>query len=115
MKKHEWKETTEDGVRIYCATFHGGRWAMRSRLKKEEEWTYHNPMELPELRLLREVLFRKYQRQRIPFKQLEQIDGMIEELEKLEPKSAPDDEAAIEGEGTSDVDGDGTEEGTGNA
>ncbi len=82
MKKHEWKETTEEGVRIYSATVHGGRWKLRSRLKTEEDWTYHDPPGLVELRLLREVLWRKYQRQRIPHKQVEQIDGMIADLEK---------------------------------
>jgi len=78
MKKHEWKEKTADGVRIYAATMHGAVWKLRSRLRSEEEWTYHDPLELPELRLLREVLWRKYQRQRVPFKQVEQIDKMIE-------------------------------------
>lgn len=81
MTKHEWREREEDGVRTYRAKFHGGKWAMSSKLKSDEEWTYHDPMQRPELELLRDVLWRKYQRGRLPHKHIEQIDAMLEDLD----------------------------------
>lgn len=78
MTKHEWKENTEEGLRFYRANFHGRHWTLSSRLKEEEDWTPHDPMRLEDLLLLRDVLWRKYQRRRLPYKQVEQIDRMIE-------------------------------------
>ena len=81
MTKHDWKERTEDGVRTWRATFHGGNWSMRSKLKSDEFWTIHDPMQRPELEALRDLLWRKYQRGRLPHKLVEQIDKMIEDLD----------------------------------
>ncbi len=84
MTKHEWKERTDDagGPRQFVATHHGGSWTLRSKLKGEEEWTRHDPIELEHWRALREVLWRKYQRKRLPFAQIERIDQTIEALEE---------------------------------
>jgi len=80
MTKHEWREKTEEGTRTYRAHFHGGNWSMSSQLRDEESWTRHEPMTLPDLLLLRDVIWRKYQRRRLPWKQVIQIDGMIEAI-----------------------------------
>ena len=82
MTKHDWREREEDGVRIYRALFHGNRWALRSKLKNDEDWTDHEPMTKPDLTMLRDVLWRKYQRQRVPYKHVVQIDKMLEDLEE---------------------------------
>jgi hypothetical protein len=86
MTKHEWREREGNSVRIWRVTFHGARWAMQSKLKSDPEWRYHEPMSRSDLELLRDLLWRKYQRGRLPFKQIEQIDKMIEDLDE---ESAP--------------------------
>ena len=52
------------------------------------------PIEKPNLEnweALRDVLWRKYQRKRLPFKHLESVDKMIAELRELEPAEEPED------------------------
>ncbi len=83
MTKHEWKDRTEDeGVRTFVASHHGAKWTLRSKLKADEEWTYHDPIELEHWVALRDVLWRKYQRKRLPFGQIEKIDLIIEEMKR---------------------------------
>ncbi len=89
MKKHEWKERTEDGPRLFIASHHGAEWNLRSKLKSEEEWTYHDPIELEHWVALRDILWRKYQRKRLPFSQIEQIDKTIEKMREELPPPPP--------------------------
>ncbi len=86
MKRHDWRELTEDGEkRLWRATKHGGVWKLYSRLKSSDgDFGAHDPMSADELRMLREVLFNKYQRRRLPWGDIEQMDAMIEEAEKDE-------------------------------
>ena len=81
MKRHDWREQTETGEkRLWRATKHGRRWAIYSRLQKSEDgFVEHSLDELDALRQLREVLFNKYQRQRVPWEDVVTIDGFIEE------------------------------------
>ncbi|MEM9478238.1 MAG: hypothetical protein AAGA58_01110 [Verrucomicrobiota bacterium] len=83
MKTHEWRETTPEGeTRYYQALHHGGGWQVRSRLKNEEEWQNHEPPTPGDLHVLRDLLWRKYQRRRCPWEDVDQIDKMIEALNK---------------------------------
>lgn len=78
MKKHEWRENTEEGeTRLVTATRHGGKWKLRSRLKKETEWTEFDAIPLDDLETLHEVLSNKYQRQRAPYEQVLEIEALI--------------------------------------
>lgn len=78
MKKHEWRETTEEGeTRLVTATRHGGKWKLRSRLKSESEWTESKSIELDDLESLHEVILRKYQRNRVPHDQVLEIEALI--------------------------------------
>ena len=79
MERHQWREDGEEGLRYFRAVHHGGRWTISSRLKDEEEWTPHHPIEPDLWRTLRELLWRKYQRKRCPGKQIEQLDKIIED------------------------------------
>ena len=81
MKIHDWKDRTDTGEnRLWRATKHGGDWKFMSRLQKSEEgWTTHEKMEIEDLKLIREVLFNKYQRRRIPWEDVAAIDNMIED------------------------------------
>ncbi|MEM9080684.1 MAG: hypothetical protein AAGC74_08355 [Verrucomicrobiota bacterium] len=77
MQRHTWRENGEEGLRFWKATVHGGRWTLESQLKGEEEWTRHEPIADEEWEMLREVLFRKYQRRRCPWKLIEAIDKKL--------------------------------------
>ncbi|MFK7768885.1 MAG: hypothetical protein AB8B55_16815 [Mariniblastus sp.] len=78
MKKHEWRENTEDGEkRLVTATRHGGKWKLRSRLKSDAEWTEHPVISLEDLESLKEIIENKYQRSRLPYDQVLEIDALI--------------------------------------
>ena len=78
MKKHEWREKTEEGeTRLVSATHHGGKWELKSRLKSETEWTKFPKIELEDLESLHEIISNKYQRNRVPHKQVLEIEALI--------------------------------------
>ena len=79
---HTWKETTPDGDRREIrATKFGGNWRFQARLKGEESWTYYDKPRIEDLRELRDVLFRKYQRRRASHEELVDIETMIKRME----------------------------------
>ena len=78
MKKHEWREKTEEGeTRLVTATRHAGKWKLRSRLKSEPEWTDFPKIELDDLETLHDVISRKYQRNRVPHSHIQEIEALI--------------------------------------
>ena len=78
MKKHEWREKTEEGeTRLVTVIQHGGKWRIQSRLKTETEWTQFPVIPLDDLETLREILWNKYQRSRVPHEHVLEIDKMI--------------------------------------
>lgn len=82
MKKHEWKEVTEDGdTRLVRVINKAGRWSMAVKLKRDEDWEVLDPMPLEKLRALREVLWAKYQRNRVALRSVEEVDQMIARAE----------------------------------
>ena len=82
MKRHEWRERSEDGnVRYLRAEHFGSEWKLFSTLKTDPEWYEHSPITLEEWRMIRDVLFRKYQRRRGQWKEVESIDKRIEDME----------------------------------
>lgn len=82
--EHTWKETTEEGdKREVRATKFGGAWRIQAKLKGEESWTYYDKPRIEDLRELREVLFRKYQRRRASFEELSAVEKMIKERENV--------------------------------
>lgn len=78
MQKHEWRENTADGkTRLVTATRHGGKWKLRARLKSDEDWTLYPVISLEDLETLRELVFNKYNRKRLPYDQVLEIDTLI--------------------------------------
>ena len=78
MKKHEWREKTEEGeTRLVTATRHGGKWELRSRLKSDTEWTEFSAIELEDLESLHDVISNKYQRNRVPHSHVLEIEALI--------------------------------------
>lgn len=55
----------------------GGDWRIQSKLKAETTWTYHDVPRMEDLRELRDVLFRKYQRRRAAYEDVVLIEKMI--------------------------------------
>lgn len=83
MSKHEWRENTDDGdVRLVTATRRAGKWKLRFRLKSEAEWTLPEAISLDDLEYLREILWNKYQRRRVPYEFMLEIDALIKIAEK---------------------------------
>lgn len=81
--KHVWTERTPEGEkREVRATKFGGGWTIQSKLKSDEQWTYHRPVLLDDLRSLHDLLFRKYQRRRAAHEDVMQIEEMIRERER---------------------------------
>ncbi len=79
MKKHEWRENTEEGeTRFVTATRHAGKWSLRSRLRTETEWTEFPVIPLDDLETLHELLLNKYQRRRASHDHVLEIDALIE-------------------------------------
>jgi hypothetical protein len=91
MTKHEWRERDEDGeITYFRAIHHAGRWQYYSTKKTDPEWNAHDCLPLAAMETLREVLWNKHQRRRLPLKQLEQVDLLMERL-RAEAKAAEDD------------------------
>ncbi len=85
MTKHEWRDRTSEGERIYYRAYHhAGRWTFAQTLESDEDW--HDGVELPldVLRQFREVLWNKHLRRRVPLKHVDQIDALIEERSEME-------------------------------
>ena len=83
MSKHEWRENTPDGdIRFVTATRQAGKWKFRTRLKSEEDWTPLGVMTLEDLEYLREVLWNKHQRRRVPYEHVLEIDALIKAAER---------------------------------
>lgn len=79
--KHEWHERAEDGEMMYFrAILHAGRWEFFSTRKSDPEWEKHDILPLERMETLRELMWNKHLRRRLPLKHVEQIDKMIEEL-----------------------------------
>lgn len=79
MQKHEWRERDEEGLRFFRAEYHASRWRLISRAKDGEEWREHDPISREEWQKIREILFNKYQRKRVPWGMVERVDKMLED------------------------------------
>ncbi len=76
--EHVWRETTEDGdKREIRATKFARKWRLQSKLKGDVQWTYHDNPSLADLEALRDLLFRKYQRRRASYDDLQLVDAML--------------------------------------
>ncbi len=87
--EHNWKEVTADGEkREVRASKFGGAWRFQSKLKHEAVWTHHDVPSLEDLEALRDVLFRKYNRKRLPWEDVVTIDAMIEKRREADSSNA---------------------------
>ncbi len=78
QNEHEWTDRTEEGVkRTYRAIKFGGKWKFQSKLRSEERWTIHDPPAVEDLAKVHDILFRKYQRRRVPYEDVAHIESML--------------------------------------
>ena len=81
---HVWKTVTEDREkREVRAERFGGKWRFQSKLKSDVPT-------LEDLEELRDILWRKYQRKRLPHDDVVSIDAIIAERRLLEPEALPE-------------------------
>lgn len=85
MEVHTWKERTEDGTMLYKAGHHANQWKLEcapkvGRAERDDvEWVQVEFTR--ELWVtLRDVLWRKYQRKRCPWRLIEAIDKLLEDM-----------------------------------
>ena len=79
--EHTWRETTEAGEkREVRATKFAGKWKLQSKLKADLAWTYHDTPTPADLEALRDLIFRKYQRKRASYEDLQSVERMMTEL-----------------------------------
>ena len=86
---HEWRVRDENGARRWYRGYWDSRaWRFASLEVDAERW---EPVENPDLEIwkgLRDVIWRKYQRKRLPYKFVERLDAIIAELEEANPQPA---------------------------
>lgn len=80
-ERHEWREDTEEGVRLYKAVFFAREWrfatAMKGSRRDRPEWEDIEEVTEELWEKLRDVLFRKYQRKRCSWKLIESVDKKL--------------------------------------
>ena len=60
----------------------GGRWKFQAKFRDEESWTYYETPLPEDLRQLREVIFRKYQRRRASAEDLTEVEKLLRDQER---------------------------------
>lgn len=81
-QKHEWKDRDEEGnVVMYRAIHHACDWRFiwSYKVGRSEEVEWHDVEEVSRemWETLRDILWRKYQRKRLPFELIEAIDKRL--------------------------------------
>jgi hypothetical protein len=78
--QHIWTEKDADGCkREVRATKFGGVWRLQSKTAGDLEWTYYDVPLLEDLLMLKEIVFRKYQRRRASAEDVAAIEKLIKE------------------------------------
>jgi hypothetical protein len=78
MTRHEWHAPTSEGSRYFRATRFARAWQIATRLKHEAEWTrLDRPWEFDVVLALRDLLWAKYQRRKVPYEVVAEIDVLL--------------------------------------
>ena len=107
-----WERTPDDEKREVRATRFGGKWRLQSKVGRDGGWVYHDPFpEMADLRSLRDLIWRKYQRKRASHDDVMAVDALIERRQQAEdagklPRSPGPEPAVVE---ASDGDDDDTD------
>ena len=83
--QHIWTEKDEEGKkREVRASKFGGAWRFQSKSADEVAWTYYDLPLMEDLRTLRDILQRKYQRRRASAEDVASVEKLIKEREAEE-------------------------------
>ncbi|HEY3601116.1 MAG TPA: hypothetical protein VGK72_04105 [Chthoniobacterales bacterium] len=86
--QHIWTSRDEEGrKREVRVTKFGGQWKFQAKFRDELEWTYYEVPLVEDLRELREIIFRKYQRRRVSAEDLAAVDTMLRDHERVQKLS----------------------------
>jgi hypothetical protein len=78
--QHVWTQRDEEGrKREVRVTKFGGAWKFQAKHADDERWTYYDAPLLEDLRELRDVIFRKYQRRRASSEDLASVEKLLRE------------------------------------
>ena len=77
MQRHEWHETDGEERHSWRADHHGGRWKFSQKPPGEDHWQAIKEPTKDHWLGLREVLWRKYQRNRISYSLIKKIDRLL--------------------------------------
>lgn len=70
--RHAWTGRAEDGVKREVRVIkNGGSWRFQTKRADEGRWSYYDEPPLEDLADFREVLFRKYQRRRASYEDVQ--------------------------------------------
>lgn len=87
---HEWHERLEDGRKQYIRAYWNSReWMFRLAHPDGEAWGPMQPTDETWLKL-HDLLFRKYQRKKLPLKHVESVERVMEKLGIRKPEAEPD-------------------------
>jgi hypothetical protein len=76
--QHIWTTRTEEGrKREVRVTKFGGQWKFQAKFRDQEKWTYYDVPLIEDLRELREIIFRKYQRRRASAEDFAAVEKML--------------------------------------
>jgi hypothetical protein len=76
--QHIWKERDAEGrKREVRVTKFGGVWRFQAKYADDSDWTYYERPLLDDLKALRDVVFRKYQRRRAAAEDVDSIDKLL--------------------------------------
>jgi hypothetical protein len=76
--QHIWKEKdAEERRREVRVTKFGGVWRFQAKYEDELDWTYYERPLLDDLRELRDIVFRKYQRRRASAEDVASIEKLL--------------------------------------
>ena len=79
-RQHIWREKNAEGrQREVRVTKFGGVWRFQSKHSDEETWIYSDRPALEDLRALRDIIFRKYQRRRASAEDLASVEKLLRE------------------------------------
>lgn len=78
---HEWRERSAEGrLRVVRAQWNSRKWTFTETFKDIPDWLEVPSPTLGDYEALRDVLWRKYQRKRLPWHFIQELDDKIGEM-----------------------------------
>lgn len=80
-QQHEWHQNDAQGRRRYVrASWDSRKWSFSETFKDAPAWMTVDAPTRQDYEALRDILWRKYQRNRVPWRFVEQVDSVLAEM-----------------------------------